>query len=754
MKTHNGGNTIFFFSSDFIVRICISVICLSSVLSLSSYAQSDIEIVRNELDSLIAFNKSNMFGANIQQLIQNNAEILELSEFLPAGQRKLYKVAGLNLQGVVYKRLNELDKAYDFFQEIFKYTVDSLDNTFKYQAYNNMAIIHTMRGDSLKKSIEKYEKALSELNEDDLLKRHRTYVNMAWSYSKRFHFDESKKYLDQAQEYLQKEGGGQEKTYLNYLYGKFYFAHKDYEKSLLHFGKARMYGERYDIEIMDDVYHDYSQLLNAMGSHKEAFDVLEKYVELKEGIFTKTQIFQNEMAKAKFEVSYFQREKKNADLQVKKSKALFIVSFLFSVVLIVFSVSFFWLNRKKKRLTDQLEKQNSELQLANAKYLKASEQKSKFISTVSHELRTPLYGVIGITSLLLKNKEFSKQNEEYLKSLKFSGDYLLNLINDILLMSKIEVNKIEPILENFNLRDLSVNVLHSFKHQSIETKNSLHLEVEPSIPKVVRGDRLRLSQILINLLGNALKFTNGGDVWLRIKLGFKADQGIRVIFEVEDTGIGIPDDKQEEIFESFSQIDNRESAFKGTGLGLPIIKKLIRFYGGKIKVTSELGKGSLFWFDLIFSIPNDIDETSENNLVSLSDVSNKKVLIVEDNKVNQLVTRKILENANFTCDVADNGKIGMQMAGVNEYDLILMDLHMPVMDGIESTKKIRSFDPIIPIILLTASEITKNDNSVKDIGINEVLVKPYSTQQFFEIIIRSIRDNKNLHTTNSSTENI
>lgn len=415
------------------------------------------------------------------------------------------------------------------------------------------------------------------------------------------------------------------------------------------------------------------------------------------------------------------------------------------VILSLLTLSLYKNNNLRAKANDLLQDKNNELQLAKEKAEKASLAKAQFLSTITHELRTPLYAVTGLTHLLLEENPKPDQ-KEHLNSLKFSGEYLLSLINNILDLNKLEANKVEIEKTSFDLKKRLNDVLIALKKTADDKKNNLHLEYDETIPNKLSGDPLKLSQILINLIGNSLKFTQNGDVFIRIKKMKEINNRVLLHFEIEDNGVGISKKKQKSIFESFSQASlqiNRK--FGGTGLGLAIVKNLLELMGSKIQLESQLGKGSKFWFDINFAISEEYTETKDTrsvNEIDLATLENKKVLVVEDNKINQMITKKILEKNKMVCDVADNGMDAIKLVKVNEYDIILMDIHMPGISGIEATQDIRKFNKGLPIIALTAVTIDENLDDFYRAGFNEIIPKPFKTEEFFEKIYKTLENRK------------
>lgn len=419
------------------------------------------------------------------------------------------------------------------------------------------------------------------------------------------------------------------------------------------------------------------------------------------------------------------------------------------VILSLLTLSLYKNNNLRAKANELLQDKNNELQLAKEKAEKASLAKAQFLSTITHELRTPLYAVTGLTHLLLEENPKPDQ-KEHLNSLKFSGEYLLSLINNILDLNKLEANKVEIERTNFNLKKRVNDVLIALKKSAEDRKNNLHFEFDERIPDKLMGDPLKLSQILINLVGNSVKFTQNGDVTVRVKQLESNSQNVNLRFEVEDNGVGISKKKQKSIFESFSQASlqiNRK--FGGTGLGLSIVKNLLELLGSKIYLESQLGKGSKFWFDLNLDQADDVQTEIKNTRNIIYDVDyvaleNRKVLVVEDNKINQMITKKILEKNKMSCMVADNGMDAIELVKSQNFDVVLMDIHMPGISGIEATQKIRSFNTQIPIIALTAVTIDENLDDFYKAGFNEIIPKPFKTEEFFEKIYRTLQESQQL----------
>jgi CheY-like chemotaxis protein len=289
------------------------------------------------------------------------------------------------------------------------------------------------------------------------------------------------------------------------------------------------------------------------------------------------------------------------------------------------------------------------------------------------------------------------------------------------------------------LKELTENLQNSLKELAIINNNRFSIQLDPAMPSQVVSDPTKLSQILLNLINNALKFTKNGEVHVTTKvLQFEGDN-INIEFKVADTGIGIPEDKQESVFDSFSQGSieiNRK--YGGTGLGLSIVKRLIEILGGTITLESQVGKGSTFTVVLPFRLSKE-DDVPQNQFTYNDHVfKNKKVLLIEDNKINQMITKKMVENKAMICEVIDNGEDAIQSVKNNRYDLVLMDVHLPGINGTIATQTIRTFDTQTKIIALTAISLNENREMLLSFGMNDVITKPFNPEEFYHIICKNL----------------
>ncbi|MGK0386883.1 MAG: signal transduction histidine kinase/ActR/RegA family two-component response regulator, partial [Patiriisocius sp.] len=444
------------------------------------------------------------------------------------------------------------------------------------------------------------------------------------------------------------------------------------------------------------------------------------------------------------EIGLIKGEQLLSDQLANKSNQLMAVFIATSIILFLATIAAFMLYRNRKNYLNNLNAKHKELILAKEEAERLSKLKTQFFSTVSHELRTPLYGVIGLSSILLEDAVLASHKED-LKSLKFSADYLLALINDVLTLNKADANGMKLEKSPFKLSLLIKNITASFSFSLQQNNNKVNVVIDEAIPDNMLGDSIKLSQILMNLVGNAVKFNENGTIEIIIKLLEKTTEGrYRVQFFIKDNGIGIPKEKHALIFEEFSQVEHNNYNYQGTGLGLPIVKKLLAVYDSEIELKSEVGNGSIFSFIIpleqnLAQIDTDFKPVSqETNVDKNASFENIHILIVDDNKINQKVTQKILQSKNFRCSLADDGIQAVTMAQKNDYGLILMDIHMPNMGGVEATKAIRNFNKNIPIIALTAVEIEEAREKTVEAGMDDIILKPYDVAQFFTTIFRNL----------------
>ncbi len=493
-----------------------------------------------------------------------------------------------------------------------------------------------------------------------------------------------------------------------------------------------------------------SNLNQETQNHKLANNYLRKHIALSDSLIEikRGNLSQEKRMQLLIENQTEYQKEQLANLEEQKAannlnKLTTILSIALITILSLLTLSLYKNNNIRLKTNNMLHKKNAELIVSKEKAELASKTKANFLSTVTHELRTPLYAVTGLTNMLLE--EDPKPNQvQHLKSLKFSGDYLLTFINDILQINKIEANKVEVEPEAFSLKKKITNIIAALNNSATDNNINIHLEYDSNLPENFFADQIKISQILINLIGNSIKFTKDGDIWVRASHADKNNDQYRVRFEIEDNGIGISEEKQNQLFESFSQGSiqiNRK--YGGTGLGLSIVKGLIQILNGTISLDSELGKGSKFTFEIPLKYAEKVAEVKKANYfkdINEIDLKDINILVVEDNKINQMITKKILNKMKLNCDVVDNGEEAVNMVKDKKYHVVLMDIHMPGISGLEATRIIRTFNKEITIFALTAVTLEDKMPEFDEAGFDDIISKPFKQEDFekklFEVLIQ------------------
>lgn len=393
-----------------------------------------------------------------------------------------------------------------------------------------------------------------------------------------------------------------------------------------------------------------------------------------------------------------------------------------------------------RQATQLAEQARVEAETASKTAKDSVKSKQQFLSNMSHEIRTPMNAILGFTKVLLKSDLNFKQRE-YLTAIKMSGDSLIVLINDILDLAKVDAGKMTFEKTPFRLEISTSAMLHLFEPKMQEKNLKLIKDYDTNIPPILLGDSVKLHQIILNLVSNAIKFTNSGTITVCVKLLAEDKDSVRILFSVEDTGIGIEKNKIKQIFENFQQASGSTSRlYGGTGLGLAIVKQLVERQGGKVKVVSKPGRGSTFSFTMNFA-KTDIELLPVDEMIQHDqDLKNVRVLVVEDIALNQLLMKTVLDDFGFESDLAANGELALEKLQKNQYDVILMDLQMPVMNGFEATQHIRTtLNLTLPIIALTADVTSVDLATCKSVGMDDYIAKPVDEKTLYTKIVGLIK---------------
>jgi len=656
---------------------------------------------------------------------------------------KAYNLIGLN-----FEEFSDYQKAIEYYNKGLVLANKVNNDTVKGWLNNNLGNVYCYRKIDFQKGIKHYKEGLKySIQHKDEYEIMFSKLNIGSAYFAVEDFSNGIQYFNDVKDYVDKNGDIESKISLNSNFGLYYNSLNNNKKAEEYYLKAVNYCEQNDIELIksnaSDVYHDISNFYYKIKDFEKAHFYLLKHDELQDKIYNEERLNDVKVGGLQIEHDEINREidqiKKEKEIQAEKLQANRVFVILLGVIffiLMLLLLSLIRNNKTKAKANIDLKEANIALLEAKEKAEEASQLKTQFISTISHELRTPLYGVVGITDIILdEHKEL--KNSPHLKSLKFSANYLLSLVNDILKVYKIEENQV--VLEDmvFNIQDELTVIKDSLHFLAIKNNNQIFIEVDNSIPEVLVGDKIRLSQIFINLLSNSLKFTYNGKIIVKAKTLQIVGTKYHIQFQVIDNGIGIAKENQNKVFEKFVQVYRKEDDYQGTGLGLTIVKKLVELFQGTIHLESEEGKGTTITFTLpLDSNISKVNAIINNLAVDVSVLKEYRILVVEDNKINQVVTKRLLENNNFKCDIVDNGYEALDLVDKIHFDAILMDINMPIINGFETSKLIREKGITTPIIAVTAFDKQDIEEKIIEAQIDEVIVKPFEGYKLFTTIKR------------------
>ncbi|SHG61121.1 Signal transduction histidine kinase [Flavobacterium fluvii] len=736
-------------------RIFIFLLVLLNSFSATSFAQTKTPS-KTEIKKIAKQAVKYLNDANFEKSMSTSRQVLHYANLI--GDNYLIAVS-YNIIAANLDEMSEFDKAIFYYNKGLFYANKTNDNSIKNYINNNLGNVYCFEKKQYEKGINYYKKSLVySQKEADTTQIVFTKLNIAWAYFDIGQYKEGNPYLEYVNKYHSKFGNELTIVVQNMLNGMYSSYKGENQKAESYFLNAIQLGKNKGPESdLSYSHEEYSKFLFKKGDYKQAYENLVIYNKITEKLYNEEKLKKADIAGVHLELDEYKREvdkieiEKNIQAQsLKKSRIIVILFILALIVVLLLMYSLYRNYSLKKKANRDLTIANEELYIAKEKAEEASLLKTQFVSTMSHELRTPLYGVIGITNMLLdEHKELV--DSPHLSSLKFSARYLLSLVNDILQINKIEENRIVLESLTFNVLDEIDMIKNSLSFIAQNNNDIITINVDPNIPEYLIGDKLRLSQILMNLASNGLKFTKNGEIKISANLIKVEGKTHYIEFQVEDNGIGIAKEDQDKIFEKFVQIGRNENDYQGTGLGLAIVKRLLTLFNSDISLKSKLGLGTKFKFTIAFEHnPDKTDEIIKNIKVDLSSSQIFRILVVEDNKINQTVTKRIIQKNNCSCIIVDDGFQAIEILNKEVFDIVLMDINMPIMNGFETTRKIRHNGIKTPIIALTAFAKGEIIEEAISAGMNDIMVKPFEPIKLFKVITDQIKKARNLGDVNVS----
>lgn len=738
------------------IKQCIFIVLI--LLSISSFSQNTIEkdpeIIQNNINYRIEQAQKSIENFNYFEAQNTLDEALELAQNL--NNKKSIGIIQCK-KGRLHLIIEDYDTAIKELTAAIAMQRIINDNKNLGRSYKTFGDVYMAKKD-IYQALDQYRAAKSKFQEENLdAELAETLLAESNAFIELKNYRRARELIEQAVALSRKEGLTNTLSGALVKHGKVYNILRDHQKALnfadegLKIAQANNYKfiENTGLSILSKIHEsnaNYKLANSYLKAHVKLSDSLRSVKRASLSPEKRAALLNNDLVES--------NKKQQAELEVANSKndlstLISILSVALITILSLLTLSLYKNNNIRLKTNNMLHKKNNELIVAKEKAELASKTKAKFLSTVTHELRTPLYAVTGLSNMLLDENPKPEQIQ-HLKSLKFSGDYLLTFINDILQINKIEANKVEIESEPFNLKKKINNIILALNNSASDNDITVHFEYDKDLPENFIADQLKISQILINLLGNSIKFTKEGDIWIRVyKIKQESDM-YQLRFEVEDNGIGITKEKQDNMFESFSQGSiqiNRK--YGGTGLGLSIVKGLIDILKGKIYLQSELGKGTTFFFEIPLEYNEAKEKAAKKQILKVEtkpkiDLSTVKILVVEDNKINQMITKKILNKMDLACEIVDNGEDAVEKIKNNKYDIILMDIHMPGISGIEATKIVRSFDKELTIFALTAVTIEDKMQEFEDAGFTDIIPKPFKQEEFEKKLFNALSEKKSI----------
>lgn len=656
---------------------------------------------------------------------------------------------------------NDLKDTFYYFNAIkiysksFKIANKTKDIKKIINSYVNMADAYNILGESTKNksylfySLDNSMKGLRLSRENNLTQQEAlNFLNIGDTYERLDQPFKAIHFYEEALHRYQQKGDKNWIQNTERLLGNVYFKLNNYDEAIVHINKSiELAKEQRLVSYLRDNYKILSEIYDSKNDYKKSLECHVMYSKYNDTILDETTAINVARLQTEFE---FQRQsqeieilKKNTEIQKEKiisqtTQRNFLIVAIVAILILLIIIYYRYREKQKAESIILKAKEAAEL---------AKEMQEQFLANTSHEIRTPMNGIIGMTSQLL-DSPLNNEQLEYALAIKESSNNLLVIINDLLDLSKIKAGKMAFEMIPFNLSDLCKNLIFTLQYRSTEKNIHLISSIDEKIPSVLLGDPVRLNQVLLNLAGNAIKFTEKGEVKITVKQLRDDGKQVRLFFSVQDSGIGIPNNKLDKIFESFTQVNATTTRkYGGTGLGLTIAKQIIEQQGGTISVSSKVNEGSTFSFVLDFSKTK--KKEIENNDQKFADPFNQNIdfskvniLIVDDNRVNQRVAALTLKKWNAKISVADDAKSAIEQLKKSTFHIILMDIAMPEMDGIEATQFIRNELPApicnTPIIAMTASALIGEEEKCIEAGMNDYISKPFNPNDLFNKIIRLV----------------
>lgn len=713
---------------------------------LGALSQNESVLTLKQIDSLLPEIRRYFYESNYEKVVELTPSLISRAVVLN-GDHTASRLR--SVLGNAFIRLDDINGAYTLFNESLELGIQKKDTLGILSSYVNLG--NTFFYNDAIRSIHYFEKGLTlaEKTSDNNTVLFIAHNNLAELYVReekpikaQFHLERATKLLnlegleDRKEEYL---------STVNYVQGGiFLLQDQPIEaikaiKNSLEIGKDKI-DENYLIsnyEILMDAY-------DKLGRYRELNEIRKIYQPLINKRYKAEKIRQQKIATSRFNLNKYKQELRASQLEneialqkASRNNLLLKASIGVASILLLLLGFLLYVRHKRNLFLEDLKIKNKQYLEAKEKSENLTKSNTKFLSTISHELRTPLYGIIGLSSVLLEDPQLKSHSDD-IKSLKFSADYLLALVNDVLNLNKFSSQEGEHVYKtNFKIRQLIPQILQSFEFINKKNNNALTIHIDPEIPEVLFGDKTKISQVLMNLVSNACKFTEDGSVVVEVLLKNKETRKTELLFNIIDTGQGIPENEQGNIFKEFTQLETYTSQ-QGTGLGLPIVNKILNLHGSNLTLKSKPNQGSTFSFLLTLEIGSIDDIETVIDLSGYDKLKNKRILIVDDNKINQVVTQKVLEQHGMQHKTASDGKEAVTIVKESDFDAILMDINMPIMNGIESSRAIRSFNTTTPIIALTATNYKKGTNELDICGINNSILKPYKTEDLLSLLLNYI----------------